>query len=277
MGNKRSRDLRRSAGIFGGLVAIVLSLTAPSTFAVTSLSESYSTSDNLAIGSLVSVKDDQTDVVMASESSNVDNLLGVVIASGSSLLTLSNGKDDQVQVATSGTLPVIVSDVNGEIKRGDHVTAGPVKGVGMRATANVRVVGIAQGKMTNVRDEKYKDVDGVEKSMKIGEVPVLVNVAYYFKEPDKTIVPAAIQNVANSLAGREVGTVPIMISGAIFLIMLIIVASLIYSMIKASIISVGRNPLSQSAIYRDLIQLSGLVLGILGVGLVTIYLVLTKL
>ena len=276
MGIIRSGGQVRAVSFGAGLL-LMLGFFVPTVAAVTSLSESYSSSDDLAIGSLVSVKDDQTDIVEASESSNVDNLLGVVIASGSSLLTLSNGKEGQVQVATSGTLPVIVSDINGEIVRGDHVTAGPVKGVGMRATANVRVVGIAQGKMTNVREQKYKDSDGATKTMKLGEVPVLVNVAYYFKEPDKTIVPAAIQNVANSLAGREVGTVPILISGAIFLIMLIIVASLIYSMIKSSIISVGRNPLSQSAIYRDLVQLSGLVLGILGVGLVSIYLVLTKL
>lgn len=266
-----------AVGMIVGMLFVTLGLISPVAHAVTSLSESYSTSDELAIGSLVSVQDDQTDIVSASDSSNVDNMLGVVIASGSSLLTLTNGKEDQVQIATNGTLPVIVSDINGAIERGDHVTASPIKGVGMRATANVRVVGIAQGKMSNVKEQKYKATDGSEKTMKIGEVPVLVNVAYYFKEPDKTIVPAAIQNVANSLAGREVGTVPILISGAIFLIMLIIVSSLIYSMIRASIISVGRNPLSQSAIYRDLIQLSGLVLGILGVGLVTIYLVLTKL
>lgn len=277
MGIIRSRGQIRIVSVSSGILALAMILFAPAAFAVTAISESYSTPDDLAIGSLVSVKDDQTDIVVASDSDNVENLLGVVIASGSSLLTLSNGKDGQVQVATTGTLPVIVSDINGAIERGDHVTAGPIKGVGMRASSNVRVVGIAQGKMTNVREEKYKGSDGTEKTMKLGEVPVLVNVAYYFKEPDKTIIPAAVQNVANSMAGREVGTVPILISGAIFLIMLIIVSSLIYSMIRSSIISVGRNPLSQSAIYRDLVQLSGLVLGILGVGLVTIYLVLTKL
>lgn len=277
MGILRSWDRGRVAALSAGLLALVIALTPLTTMAVTSLSESYSTKDSLATGSLVSVEDDQTDVVVAAESSNVDNLLGVVIASGSSLLTLSSGKEGQVQVATSGTLPVIVSDINGEIERGDHVTASPVKGVGMRATANVRIVGIAQGKMTNVKQQKYKDSDGGERTMKLGEVPVLVNVAYYFKEPDKTIVPAAVQNIANSLAGREVGTVPIIIAAGIFLVMLIIVSSLIYSMIRASIISVGRNPLSQSAIYRGMIQLSGLVIGILGVGLAAIYLVLTKL
>lgn len=277
MGRLRPFGQIRAVSVSTGVLLMLLSVAAPAAFAVTSLSESYSSSDNLAIGSLVSIKDDQTDIVMAADSSNVNNLLGVVIASGSSLLTLSNGKEDQVQVATDGTLPVLVSNINGDIERGDHVTASPVKGVGMRATSNVRIVGIAQGNMTNAKEETYKDSQGVEKKMKIGEVPVLVNVAYYFKEPEKTVIPAAVQNIANSLSGRDVGTVPILIAGAIFLIMLIIVASLIYSMIRSSIISVGRNPLSQSAIYRDLIQLSGLVLAILGVGLVSIYLVLTKL
>ena len=277
MGTLRLFGQIRAVTVGTGVLIAALTLATPAAYAVTSLSESYSSPDDLAIGSLVSVQDDQTDIVKAAESSNVENLLGVVIASGSSLLTLSNGKEDEVQVATTGTLPVLASDINGAIKRGDHVTASPIKGVGMRATANIRVIGVAQGAMTNVKEEKYKNSAGEEKTVKIGEVPVLVNVAYFFKEPEKTVVPAAIQNVANSLAGREVGTVPVLISGAIFLIMLIIVASLVYSMIRSSIISVGRNPLSQSAIYRDLVQLSGLVLAILGVGLVSIYLVLTRL
>lgn len=39
----------------------------------------------------------------------------------------------------------------------------------------------------------------------------------------------------------------------------------------------GRNPMSQSAVHRDLIQLSALVLGILAVGFTALYLVLTRL
>ena len=270
--------VRRLIGVtvtIGALFALATPLAVHAAY--TALSESYHSKDKLPIGSLVSLQDNATDTVIAADSESVDNLLGVVISSGSSLLNLSTGQGDQVQVATDGTLPVLVSDINGPIARGDHITASPVKGIGMLATSNIRVVGIDQGSMTSSKKQEYKTADGETRTMVIGEVPVLVNVAYYFKEPDKTIVPAAVQNVANSLAGKEVGTVPILISGAIFLIMLIIVASLIYSMIRSSIISVGRNPLSQSAIYRDLVQLSGLVIAILGVGLITIYLVLTKL
>ena len=65
-------------------------------------------------------------------------MLGVVINQDSSLLSLSTGKGSEAQVATSGTVPVLVSDINGAVKRGDHITASPIAGVGMRACANVR-------------------------------------------------------------------------------------------------------------------------------------------
>jgi len=60
-----------------------------------------------------------------------------------------------------------------------------------------------------------------------------------------------------------VSPLPIILSAAIFLVSLIIVVIIVYSMIRNGIISVGRNPLSQSAVYRNVIQMSGLVLAIL--------------
>jgi hypothetical protein len=111
----------------------------------------------------------------------------------------------------------------------------------------------------------------------VAQIPLLVNVSYFYKQPDKTIIPAGIQNIANGIAGRKVDSLPILVSAGIFVIMLIVVVSIIYTMIRSSIISIGRNPMSQSAVYRDLIQLSALVLGILTVGVVAIYMVLTKL
>ncbi len=147
----------------------------------------------------------------------------------------------------------------------------------MKATGNVRIIGIAQGDMGQGTKETYKEKSGTEKSANLSQIPVLVNVAYYFKQPEKTIIPSSIQNVANALAGREVKTLPILVSGGIFLITMVVVMSIIYSMIRSSIISIGRNPMSQAAIYRDLLQLSALVLVILTIGVASIYMVLTKL
>jgi len=245
--------------------------------ATTSISQSYATGDKLSLGSIVSLKQNTSDEVIAASNNSVDNLFGVVINADNALLSLSGGHKNQVQVATSGIVQVLISDINGGIVQGDHITASPINGVGMKATDNVRIVGIAQGNLTGGTKQSYKDHEGKQQSTIIGQVPVLVNVAYYFKEPSKTIIPSVIQNVADAFAGKPVSTLPIIVSAIIFIIMMVIVVSIVYSMIHSSLISVGRNPMSQSAIYRDLIQLSALVLGILVVGIIAIYLILTRL
>lgn len=270
------RGLKRIWLLPGLFVALSLPLTA---HALTTISQGYSTTDKLAVGSIVSLKKNSTDEVVGASTSTVNNILGVIINDGNSLLTLRSGQKNQVQVATSGTTSVLVTDVNGDIKQGDPITASPVKGVGMKATRNAKIVGIAQGDatVTDKHKQTYTDASGKKHSIALGDVPVLVNVSYYYAQPEKTIIPPAIQNIANALAGKRVETLPIIISAAIFIIALIVVVSIIYSMIRSSIISVGRNPMAQSAVYRDVIQLSALVLGILAVAVIAIYLILTRL
>ncbi len=264
---------------FVAIIAL-FSLAVPVTVsALTTISQAYTTSDKVAVGSIVSLKDKTADQVSAATISNPNGILGVVINDGSSLLTLSSGKDNQIQVATSGIAQVTVSNINGEIAQGDQITASPISGVGMKATNSAKVVGIAQDGLSKngSTTQKYKEKNGQEKSVLLGQIPVLVNVSYYYKAPEKTIVPSAIQNVANALAGKAVNPLPVLISVGIFIVTLVVVVSIIYSIIRSSIISVGRNPMSQSAIYRNIVQLSALVVGILVVAVVSIYMVLTKL
>lgn len=264
--------------LHGLALAVLVLLALPlGVKAVTSISGSYSADSKLALGSIVSLAPNTTDHVVAAQSNNVDNLLGVVISNESSLLSVNSGKDNQVQIATNGTQGVLVSDINGPITQGDHITASPIAGVGMKATGNVRIIGVAQSELgNNTIKQKYKDDNNTEREVTLGQVPVLVNVAYYFKEPDKTLIPQAIQNLANSLAGRNVPAIPILVSAGIFVIMMVAVASITYSMIRSSLISVGRNPMSQSAVYRNLVQMSAIVILILGAGFAAIYLVLTR-
>jgi len=267
----RSRVFLVTASMLG------IFLYAPVAHAVTTISQGYSASTSIAVGSMVSLVDNTSDSVELAKSSNINNLFGVVINNGSSILTLDNGSKTQVQVATSGVLPTLVSDCNGEISNGDPVTASPLEGVGMKATSNIKIVGIAQGKVTGATKQKVaKDLCGSEE-VTLGQVPVLVGVAYHYREPDKTLIPASLQNLANTIAGKSVSSLPIIISAAIFFVIIIVVVAIIYSLIRNSLISIGRNPMAQSAVYRDVIQLSALVLAILGVGVVAIYMVLTRL
>jgi hypothetical protein len=256
----------------------LLSLIVPATVSgITSISQGFLTKDNPPLGAIVSLQKNSTDYVSTATTDNVNNILGVVIGGGNSLLSLSNDQANQIQVATDGVVQVLVSSINGGVYAGDQITASPISGVGMKATANVKVVGIAQDNLgNNSTKQSYTDKKGHKHSIMLGEVPVLVNVSYYYKQPDKTLIPSAVQNIANALAGKSVNSLPILISMGIFLMTLIIVVSIIYAMIHSSIISVGRNPMSQSAIYRNLIQLSGLVVAILGLAVISIYMILTK-
>jgi hypothetical protein len=270
------RSLHRAVGVIAG-VSLLTVLGVGTTAGLTPLSQGFTSKDPVANGSIVSLKSGTSDQVTASTAKEASAVFGVVISSDSSLLSLNNGTANQVQVATSGTVPVLVSDINGGIKDGDAITASPINGVGMKATANTKIIGVAQEDLTNNNssNQTYKNKEGTH-HIQVGLISVLVNVAYYYKQPDKTIIPSAIQNVANSVAGKKVDSVPILVSTGIFLVTLVVVVSIIYAMIRSSIISVGRNPMSQAAVYRDVLQMSALVVGIIGVATVSIYLVLTR-
>jgi hypothetical protein len=271
----RLRSLRRGPLWASLVMAFVIPL---SVYAATTISQGYSTSDTLSIGSIVSISDKSPDQVVAATSSNVNNLIGVVINNDSSLLSVSNGANNQVQVATNGLASVLVSDINGAVVQGDQITASPIKGVGMKATTNAKVVGIAQTSASDgqSKTDTYTDDQRKKQSISLSQIQVLVGVAYFYAQPDKTLIPQAIQNLANALAGKKVDSLPIIISAVIFIVTIIIVVAIIFSMIRNSIISVGRNPMAQSAVYRDVIQLSALVLGILAVAVIAIYFILTR-
>ena len=260
------------AAMIGGVL-----LVGATCFATATISQGYSTESDIPVGSIVGLVKDSSDTVEVMSIQTNDRTIGVVINTGSSSLTLDNGSKSQVQVTTSGVVPVLVSDCNGEIAVGDPITASPLRGVGMVATTNTKIVGIAQGTMTGTTKQKVDGNVCASQEVTLGQLPVLVSVSNHYRTPEKTVIPAALQNIANSVAGKPVSTLPIILSGAVFLITVIIVSSIIYSMIRSSIISVGRNPLSQSAVYRDVIQLSALVIGILGVAVIAIYLILTRL
>ncbi len=241
------------------------------------LTQGFNTSSSLDVGSIVSLNPGSQNDVVPTNINNQRSMVGVVIASNNAQVAFSNSPN-QVQVATGGVNQVLVTDYNGRISTGEEITASPIDGVGMLATDNAEVIGAAQGNFPNstATKETIKTSSG-NQTINIGNMPVLVNIGFYTKQPTKTLIPTAIQNLANAIANKQVKTLPIILSSVIFLLTLVAVVSIIYSLIHGSIISVGRNPMAQSAIYRNVMQLSALVVGIIAVALFAIFLILTRL
>lgn len=241
------------------------------------ITQGYNTNQYIPPESIVSVKHGTSNEIIPTNLSNANSLVGVIIDNNNAQVSVASGSN-QVQVATSGVNQVLVSNINGNIVSGDEITASPINGVGMLVNQNAEIIGTAQSNFPNSSASKQTitNSSGVKQTVEIGTIPVLVSVGYYTKQPTKTLIPTAIQNLANALAGKQVKALPIIISLAIFVVTLVVVVSIIYSLVHGSIISVGRNPMAQSAVYRNVLQLSALVVAIIAVAMFAIFMILTR-
>lgn len=241
-----------------------------------SIAQGFQTDEKEAVtGALMSLKDGSPKNVELSTVENADQLVGVV--GTNTLLEVSSG-EREVQVVTSGLTHALVSDINGDIKTGDKITASPIEGIGMKADSSVQVVGIAQADLSSVKvnARSLKDKDGRQQQVRVGLIPVQVNVTFYAAPDDRaSILPAFLQDFANSIAGREVSPLRVIISTIMMLAAFISIAVLLYASVNSSIISIGRNPLSEGAVRKSLLQVALTTFGILLLTLITVYLILT--
>lgn len=257
----------------------LISLAPVSVFAAdntAAIAQGYSVEGDVTPGALVSLADQsKTGAVRLANRDTVDRLVGVV--SKNPLVELS-GTEKQTQVVISGTVLALVSDVNGDIKYGDKITASPISGVGMRATESGQVVGTASRDFSaaeEVREHSVEDRDGGKRTVKIGLLHVQVNVSYYqAPDEDKTILPLFLQQFVNTIAGRPVSLIRTIIALVLFITGFGGAAILLYSSVRSSIISIGRNPLSAPAVHRSIFEVGAVSVGILLVMLIAVYLIL---
>lgn len=240
------------------------------------ISQGFLTSEtNVTTGALMTMKTGSTNTVELANAVRAGRLIGVV---GDNTLLELGDQSENVQVVTSGVAQVLVSDANGSVNAGDKITASPIEGIGMKATTSVQVVGIAQASLSSVQAQSrtVQGADGSPVQVKIGKIPVQVNVTFYLAPEDKqSFMPVFLQDFANAVSGREVSPVRVMIAALILVLAFVSIAVLLYSTVKSSIISIGRNPLSEKAVRKSIFQIGGTVVGILLLTLITIYLILT--
>lgn len=270
--------LRQKTIVLPGLVVVLMLFGAT---AYAAISQGYKANGQLLAGSLVGLDSASSNTVKQADSDHPEDLIGVVVPTDTSLLTLTTDKTD-VQVATAGQASALVSTVNGDIKAGDKITTSPVKGVGMKAVLSTKVVGVAQGDFNSstkgATSHDLKDKSGKTKTVSIGEVPVIVGVVYYVAGADdtKTIIPKYLQQLINAISGKKVSPLRIIISGVLLLFTLLAIGIILSGSVRSAIISIGRNPLSQSAVYRSLLHIILACSGILLVTLGAVYLILSR-
>ncbi len=270
--------LRSRIGLIIGAILALLA-AAP---AWASLSQGFATTSPIATGSLVSLDEKSSGTVVVADLTNIGRLFGVVIPPSSASISLSGTGNGQVQVVTSGTANLLVTNAAGTIHVGDYITVSPIAGVGEKVgSSSTRVIGTAQSDFDGTGDGVTKrtiDSGSGNKEVAIGQIPVVIAVSTYTSTDGKQtyVVPNWLQNLSNTLAGKAVSPVRIILASLILLIALVSITVLLYAAVRNSIISIGRNPLSRGSVLRGLLEVVGISGGILAVGIVAMYFVISR-
>jgi hypothetical protein len=253
-------------GFFGIVAFILLALVWLPTqaLAATGVSQGYKVQGTLTNGMAVSLVND---TLIAATPENQDHLYGVAVKQDDAALSVSTD-NGQVQVITSGLANAFVSNVNGDIKAGDHLTISPIAGVLMKATEAGKAIGVAQqdfnASITGAQTKQLTAKDGSTKQVSVGGIAVAVAVTDFQPKADQ--VPAVllpVQGVLSGAAGHNVSTVRTILALVIFLVALIVSMIILYSGVSSSIRSIGRNPLAKGEIFVGLLQVVGIILVIL--------------
>lgn len=251
------------------LVCIVVGQAAAAT-----LTQDYNTKQKVPHGSIVSLSKQAGEVVLAS-SDNIANLYGVAVKGGDiSFNQTSNASSEIISVASGGVVTVLASDNNGEIKSGDPITVDNVAGIGQKATKSGKIVGIAQSAL-NVRDSAAKQVsidqNNSNKNITINTIQIKVGVTEYAPPTNNSGNRNKILQIVDGIVGKEVKPYGVIVAGLILLVCIFVSVFLVTSSGYASMISIGRNPLSEKKIILSLLRMLGIAIVIFMVGLLLSY------
>ena len=281
-GDKRESDSLMKLLKWTGLaIAAALALLAGAP-ALASLSQGFATSSPVATGSLVSLDEKSSGSVVVADLNNYARLFGVVVPPSSASISLSGTGSGQVQVVTTGSAMVLVSTAGGNIHVGDYISVSPVAGVGQKVGASsTRVVGTAQADFDGSGDGVTKRTidDGTgQKEIAIGQIPLVISVSSYTATDglQSYVVPNWLQQLSNTLAGKAVSPIRIIIAGLVLIVAMISISVLMYSAVRNGIISIGRNPLAKIGVLQGMLTVGGVAAVILAVTAVAMYIVISR-
>ena len=261
--------------ILAGLAfVLILSLSMSQAGAASSsISRSYNSSVPIIAGSLVSLDNKSSGTVEQANTANSQNLIGVAVNGNQSIVSV-NPAGGTVQVATEGTVSVLVSTVNGKIGIGNQISVSPFNGVGMKASAGSRTIGLAETSFNTetagATTQQVTDKTGKKENITIGYVKLEIAIGTNSSSSELS----GIENFAEALVGHPISVARIIISLIIATVALASIITLIYASIYGGIISIGRNPLAKYAVLRTLTSVLGMTVLIASVASATIFLLL---
>lgn len=259
---------------FFALLALTLAFLAGLLSAQT-LSQGYFSDEPLQKGMLVAEKEGETGKVVALMADKLDKLKGIVVQQNDSPVTISS-EGQNIFVASTGQFEVLVSSENGPIAAGDYLSISSLAGIGMKANEDQNLV---IGRASAGFDGKANVIGLTEfggRKISFTRIPTVIEIGRnpFYKSPEGTSIPRLLEKVSLTLAGKPVTPSKIWLATAVFLGSLFMTGIMLYSGARSSLVSVGRNPLSKSAIIKGLGQIVVMSFIVFIVGMFGVYLLL---
>jgi hypothetical protein len=239
-----------------------------------SVTQSYGADGPLQKGMIVRLTKTDSTKVAALKANESKEMHGVVVAANDAAFTLTgDASKRQIFVATYGRYPVLVSDQNGQIKKGDLITISALDGVGMKAGGQQEVVlgkavGTFDGHANVESTATLKDSTGNKKEVSIGRITVDIGISHnpLLSSGPAWGIAAYLQNISNGVAGKDVQPIRVYLSLILLIVTTAIAGFVLIGGVRSAVVSIGRNPLAKVAILRGLFQviLSSVIIFVLG-------------
>lgn len=271
------KNLKRALHISLLLAGIMFVISGIQGAKAQDVTQGYATDETLQNGLVVRLKPDNKAKVEPLTQEKESEMLGIIISSTESPVSISDPDQQQVFVATQGRYDVLVSNQNGEIRTGEGIVISSIKGVGMKADNLHRIlVGKALENFDGKSDaeSRVKIADG--RTVSLGRIRVDISVSRNPTYSGDTIagVPHALSRLAHAVTDKPVTAFRIYAGLAVLLTCFVIAGAILYSGIHAGVTSVGRNPLAKGSIIKSLITMTIGSLIVVSIGMFAVYLIL---
>lgn len=253
------------------LLALLLVLFSPLAVHADNVVEGYSSSSKAPVqpGMVVAIDKAESRTVKPAPANDSNKMYGVAVDPSDAPITLV-GQNSQVFVATTGTYQVLVSAKGGSIKSGDYISMSAIDGIAGKAqVGQPEILGKAQSSFdgkTNV----ISNSNGVN----IGRIYLSIGIAKNPLANTDPTLPYFLRRVADSVANKSVPVIRVYTAMLIFLISIAATIVILWSGVRSSMISLGRNPLSRHAIFSGMYKVVFTGLGVFIIGLAGVYLLL---
>ncbi len=237
------------------------------------VAQGYQTSDaTLQPGMAVVLSRDSTPLKLIVEpaTSASDRVpLGVIVDRSDSLIAVGSSLSD-VFIAENGQANVFVSNLNGDVKKGDILVASPIKGVLQKAgTISQYSVGVALEDLSDrdVQTTEVSDGDGKKMTTTFALMSVNVDIKTYSAEDESD---NWLQSIGYTITGKSVDELRVLTALVVFLALLAVESALVHGTVTSTISATGRNPLAKFMIERQSIKGVLMAMMVLLVGMASI-------